>query len=203
MRQEPRAGEFALLAGVTVGLKSLAARLIAKTVAGADGCVEFVGCDHRKGYGEIYVGKRNGRNIKTKAHRAAYFVFSGDVPPGRLVMHKCDNRKCINPDHLSLGSNADNMRDMVAKGRSGTCGGSPRRGSQSPSALLTETSASMVLGLRGSVTARQLAERLGVKRQTISNIWMGIRWAHVKAMSDSEAKTLFRETETSKPREKV
>lgn len=52
-----------------------------------------------------------------RAHRYAWFIANGPIPPGMNVCHKCDNRECINPDHLFLGTQTDNHRDMEAKGR--------------------------------------------------------------------------------------
>lgn len=53
-----------------------------------------------------------------RAHRLAWRIYRGAIPPKMMVLHRCDVRACVNPDHLWLGTNADNMRDMVAKGRS-------------------------------------------------------------------------------------
>lgn len=82
---------------------------------GVDGCWEWPMYCHPSGYGHLnYLN----RNSSTRAHRLAYELLAGPLQPGEFVLHKCDNPPCFRPDHLRAGTNADNMADMAAKGRS-------------------------------------------------------------------------------------
>jgi hypothetical protein len=78
-----------------------------------DGCWVWRGCTAKNGYGMARVSGRT-----QYAHRVAWEVTNGSIPEGLYICHKCDNRLCVRPDHLFLGSHADNMRDMASKGRS-------------------------------------------------------------------------------------
>lgn len=88
-----------------------AARLAARTVATALGCLEYQGTKMR-GYGQMhYAGKTR------LAHRVAWTLANGPIPEGLFVCHRCDNRACCNVEHMFLGTLQDNVDDMIAKGR--------------------------------------------------------------------------------------
>ncbi len=79
------------------------------------GCILWTGCTNADGYGVIGSGGSKGRMLL--ANRVAYELLVGPIPAGLLILHHCDNPPCICLDHLFLGTQADNIHDMVAKGR--------------------------------------------------------------------------------------
>lgn len=127
------------------------------------GCHEWTGHVMPNGYGQV---RHNGTAY---AHRVAYELHKGDIPQGLYVLHSCDNRKCVNPAHLFLGTFDDNMADMVAKGRQA-------HGEKNFHAKLTKD---QVIAIRSSVgTQREIAARYSVSRSLISMIRSERIWRH-------------------------
>ena len=92
------------------------------TLNETNGCWEWKKSTFKGGYGAITI---NGKQFS--AHRASYECFVGEIPEGLHVLHKCDNPRCINPDHLWVGTHKENMLDKMAKGRDNVKGRSFKR----------------------------------------------------------------------------
>lgn len=110
------------------------------------------------------------------AHTISYALAKGPVLPGQVVCHHCDNPPCVNPDHLFLGTQQDNVRDMFKKGRAPRTHGTDRH-----NARLTE---SAVKEIKNAVERRglqtELANFYGVSTTTIRKIRAGQKWSHIK-----------------------
>lgn len=136
------------------------------------GCRLWTGYCHPKGYGSIRVGPR-----PMPAQRAAWIAFRGPIPDGMLVCHRCDTPACVNPDHLFLGTPADNSADMVAKGRTSHEHGLP--GEAHPSATLSDEQVREIRALRGTVSQLEVANRFGLSQSHVSAIQLGKSWRNI------------------------
>lgn len=129
------------------------------------GCVPWLAYKNANGYGVLQTASTHSR--KTCAHRIAWVLAKGDLPPKVLVLHRCDNPSCVNVDHLFLGSQQANVDDMVSKQRH-----SWRK--DLPWQKLTAVDAERVRDLRRSgCTQQDVADWLGVSRPLISMIESG------------------------------
>lgn len=81
-----------------------------------DSCWEWSGIKTRFGYG-LFQYTENKKKIKRMAHRISWIITNGNIEEGNYICHKCDNPKCVRPDHLFSGTHQDNMDDMIEKGR--------------------------------------------------------------------------------------
>lgn len=78
-------------------------------------CWEWTACLSDVGYGQLYIGPEEGDKIY--AHRLSWLLADKTIKFGKMVLHKCDNRRCVRVSHLFLGNHADNTADMIKKGR--------------------------------------------------------------------------------------
>jgi hypothetical protein len=135
-----------------------------------NGCWEWVGYFGSGGYGMM---SRNGKNAR--AHRVSYEAYKGSIPKGMVIRHTCDNPACINPDHLVLGTQQENVADRESRNRRNV------KGEQIGTAKLSEAD---VVNIRMSNESLDvLADRYNVDR---SNIWMikaGKSWKHVTCLN--------------------
>lgn len=141
------------------------------------GCWNWTGYRDPKGYGQIDRRYIPGLGWLL-AHRVMYELSIGPIPPRMLVLHKCDNPSCINPEHLATGTPKDNSRDMVVRGRS-------LKGSKHKMAILSEAD---VTALRIAFRNRtcdvksfcaEAAERYGLAASSVVNVVYGYNWKHV------------------------
>lgn len=133
------------------------------------GCWLWLGARNNKGYGQV-TGRR-GRNVL--AHRASYELHFGDIPDGHMVLHRCDNRACVNPDHLFTGTAKDNTQDMMQKGRHKV-----PQGTANHRAKLTEEQVQAIRQETGSI--RSIARKYGVTHGAITPILSGKSWKTLK-----------------------
>lgn len=117
----------------------------------------IAGCDSH-GYGRMKV---NGRNVG--AHRIGWELIHGPIPPGKRILHSCDNPPCQNPDHWFLGSQLDNMQDMAQKKRSGT-----RHSTNLGTRKLSDAEVAEIRA--SSESGSVLAAQFGVSRSHISRL---------------------------------
>ena len=132
-----------------------------------DGCWEWQAAK-RNGYGALKIGRE-----LISAHRLSYFMFRGEIPSAMCVLHHCDNRVCVRPDHLFLGTHSDNVKDMDAKDRRNATTGEQHRGS-----VLTAEVVVAIRHLRESKGwgKRRIARQLGVNSSTVGSVLRQLSW---------------------------
>lgn len=134
-----------------------------------NGCWEWTGSGNGKGYGQIRI------DFKLEyAHRVSWQIKNGPVPDGMYVCHACDNRKCVNPSHLWLGSQSENLKDMVDKGRRQY---DPEK---MPKTKLTPLQVRKIRSLLAEgMKPREISKMFEVSKDTVWNIKVGKTWSHI------------------------
>ncbi len=141
----------------------------AKICYGSTSCWYWRGCRDKLGYGRFTLGK---------AHRVSYQIFKGEIPPKMSVLHRCDVRNCVNPDHLFLGNQLDNMRDAANKKRIKP---PSFNGEKNPMAKYSEQTVKEIRAKfnTGKHSQRYLAKEYGMSFMNLNRIVRNLLWKHI------------------------
>lgn len=139
-------------------------------------CIDWVAGKFDNGYGSFCLNKKD-----RGSHRVAFELTNGEIPDGLCVCHRCDRPECVNPDHLFLGTHAENNADKRKKGRQA-------RGEQNGRAKVTEENVRLIklflerhpaqIGCKGG-QSNFLSRWFGVTIYTVANISRGATWKHI------------------------
>lgn len=139
-------------------------RILEKIHKTKSGCWEYTGCIQSNGYGRVRRKKGNGF-FTYHAHRYVYEQMNGPIPIGLMVCHKCDNRKCVNPAHLFLGTQQENLLDSAIKGRN----------------VSAKLNPEAVRDIRSStLSGAELGRKYNVTGEAVNYVRRGETWRHVK-----------------------
>lgn len=138
-------------------------------------CWEWNGTINNYGYGVMYREKYK----RILAHRMSWIHYKGELPDDKCVLHHCDNRVCVNPNHLFLGSRDDNNKDMVSKGRHNPYGSRTGKtaGEKHGGSKLTEKDVKMIRN--SDQSGAELARKLGISKTTVCDIKKRRIWRHI------------------------
>ena len=143
-------------------------------VVSESGCWIWTG-ESRDGYGRFKKpAARKDKREYISAHRYSFTRFNGAIPDGMCVCHSCDVPACVNPDHLWLGTHADNVSDRNAKGRSS---GGRLQGESSPQSKLTEKMVAEIFNCQKPLA--EIAKEYGLAKSHVSRIKNGQTWQHI------------------------
>lgn len=145
-------------------------RFVSKILVG-DSCWEWQGSRFQdSGYGMFHID-----SVPVGAHRVAFKLFKGVIPKGLLVCHTCDNRGCVRPSHLFLGTASDNTQDMLKKRRNRPVVGERVKAHKLTVAEVIEVRKARALG----ALLRELAEKYAVSIASVSRVCSGLQWRQV------------------------
>lgn len=140
-------------------------------IVGPQTCWEWQGRVNQDGYGTL-----NFKGTVSLAHRLAWIIHSEEeIPHGKQVLHTCDNRKCMNPNHLYIGDHLKNMRDMVERGRGGN-----QKGEKNGNCKLSEKDVVEIKSLLAKGKKRkEIASKYKIAAITVDRIKYKRAWSHV------------------------
>jgi len=137
---------------------------------GPNDCWNWTAVKHERGYGHMEIQNKN-----YKTHRLSWEFINGKIPDGLCCLHKCDNTSCCNPAHLFLGTQRDNMRDMVQKGRN-----NPRIGTENGNSKLSEQNVLEIRKLHHEgMKNKRISIMYKVSETTICHVVNRKTWKHV------------------------
>lgn len=143
-------------------------------INGENDCLEWRGTMKSNGYGQF-------RTLNKKwfhAHRYSYELFVSEIPVGMCVLHKCDNRKCVNPEHLWVGTKKENTQDMFLKQRNGYCG---LKGEKNGKAKLNCEDVALIRKIYSKeMNCTKLSKIYSVSISAIDRIVRNVTWNHIK-----------------------
>jgi len=142
-----------------------------RTKAAGD-CLEWAKSKTNIGYGQCATIAG-----ECRSHRVSWILSHGPIPAGMCVLHRCDNRACVKPAHLFLGTQQENIADMIAKGRN--VPPTPRNGSSNHQAVLTEDDVWAIRAMAPLFTQAEIARSYAASPMTISRIMRRESWKHV------------------------
>jgi predicted XRE-type DNA-binding protein len=148
------------------------------------GCWLWTGSLNKAGYGEFSIG-----GSKPAAYRLSYYLYKGKIPPKMNVCHACDTPSCVNPDHLWLGTHAENIADAASKNRM-------HPGEKNGSAKLKEQEVLDIVAMynTGNFTRHELAKKFSVGHSIIGDILIGNKWSYLTGRGKSAQTTITNKT---------
>ncbi len=162
-----------------------------KSVVSESGCWLWNGALNAKGYGCFSGGL---------AHRFSYHSLVGEIPEGKYVLHNCDVRNCVNPQHLYVGTQKDNVADMWRRGRANTRGQKPGEGHSL--AKLTWSDVREIRGLaKTGKTKAELSSKYGISYAQIGRIILNLRWIDSEYSAPDRSRSKKGEMSYSKAQE--
>ena len=148
---------------ITLSEKDIARFWSKVEIGNPDECWEWKACKDNKGYGQLVFQQKH-----FQSHRFSWIIQEGDIPEDMKICHKCDNRSCVNPAHLFIGTQKENLLDMASKGRHANL------------KMTKEDVLNVRLLIKQKVPDSVIARRYGVSQSSIYYIKNGKNWSWLK-----------------------